>query len=866
MDRDAQGPEATGTATTRTKRLRRMLGRIMARLDAARERPLVAVGGVVGLLSFTIGLGVLWSLILAPKIVKKFDDQFAPVLAHLDAGDFELARNGASNLRKQDWTFEELGGPVYVIGVVTARDADEHWDPLEQRNLYLIASRYFEEASDRGIPKGREAALTRFLATTMFRGGRIQESIPLLEKSLEAPDSRSAELHLLSTLANLRQAEPNYQKARHHVDQYLASDGLEPEEMMQGLVLRGETLLKLGEVDEAQKTLSDLFVILRPIMGSGNILERTAQPKIAPKELAQWRAVAAEALVMESQIGLESVRELEAADASADVITQAMEAIAERLVLAKERHLDSAPSNLLLARLLRKMGKDDEALVEFVQVRRKYFAEDEGFAASIQEAELLLSRARPTDALQALLRVVPEIRSPDTFQNRWITGDELRTRLRVIYIDFVEASRFDEAVSVTDLAKTIFSEAESTEMRADAQLGGGKLRIREAELLPSNFEQLKKDACLEFRAAGRSYEKLGELRYAAREHTDYLWKSADAYHNGNDYRSVVRVMRRYLREESRNRRPHALTMLGESLLAQGEDEAALRTLADAISQYPTHPITYRARLASARLHLDRKELKIAEQLLNDNLENGVLTPRSLDWQESLFLLGRAFFIEGMDLDRTSREVGIDSSDPARQKEGLKQLELADRAFERAVRKLNEFVLRAPTERFAVDARFMLAESQRFRSKLPRRKLQTETIETIRTNLLSERRAQLEEARRGYDSIVAELNRKQDISQLTSEHNSILRNCYFLGADALFQLGEFEAAIAAYSSATNRYQFEPASLDAYLQIAAAYRRLNNVNKARGSLEQAKVVLAKMPVDLPYEATSRYSRKQWEQHLQ
>jgi hypothetical protein len=72
-------------------------------------------------------------------------------------------------------------------------------------------------------------------------------------------------------------------------------------------------------------------------------------------------------------------------------------------------------------------------------------------------------------------------------------------------------------------------------------------------------------------------------------------------------------------------------------------------------------------------------------------------------------------------------------------------------------------------------------------------------------------------------------------------------------------------IAAYSSATNWYQHEPASLDANLQISACYRHLDKPKKAKGIMEQARIVLQKIPTDMDYRKTSRFSRQQWEQHL-
>jgi tetratricopeptide (TPR) repeat protein len=868
MDRNAQGSGDTGTSTptSRWERITGPLRRFQKRLDAAREQPAVVASGVIGLFLFTVGLGVVWSLVLAPKIVKKFDDEFGPVLAHLDEGEFEYARRGATLLREENWSFKQLGGPVYVLGVVMARDAAEHWDPLEQKNLYLVASRYIEESRDRGFPKGREEHAIYLLGSTMFRGGRLEESIPFLEKSLKLSDDYVTELHLLLTLAHLRQAAPDIEKANKHNELFLDRSDLEAHDRLQGLILCGEILLKLHRFEEAQTNLNELFVLLKPVLGSGNLLEMDRQPKIAQKDLTRWQTMASEAFVLESRVGLAWVEKLRADSVDAATIEAILVELKERLELARQRRLDSGPSNFLLGRIYEMLGDDDAALAEFILVRRKHLRADEGIAASINEAEILLRQAQPADAVDALKRVILDIVSTEPFHNRWLTYEELRSRLRVVYVDLIDNDNHDQAIAVADMSRGVFAESESLEMRADAQFGSGQSTALEAEKLPSNVVELRGKANQRFSAAGESYEELAKLRFATREYTEYLWKSATAFHNGKDYRSVVRVLRRYLGEESRKRRPHALTMLGEAQLAQGDGDAALRTLTDAISQYPSHPVTYRARLASALLHLERQDLKTARQLLNDNLENGVLTPRSRDWQESLFLLGQTYHGEGLEADRLSREAGIDSLDPVQQKSAMKHLEAADQTFERAARRLREYVLRAPTSRRAIQSEYMIAESLRFRAKLPRANLRLETIETVRANLARERQLQLEDAYDRYDKLIAELNRRQDLAQLTPIDLSVLRNCYFLAADTLFALDRFEDAITAYSSATNRYQLEPASLDAYLQIAACYRRLGNSKKARGSLEQARVVLAKMPVDLPFEQTSRFTRQQWELHLQ
>ena len=79
------------------------------------------------------------------------------------------------------------------------------------------------------------------------------------------------------------------------------------------------------------------------------------------------------------------------------------------------------------------------------------------------------------------------------------------------------------------------------------------------------------------------------------------------------------------------------------------------------------------------------------------------------------------------------------------------------------------------------------------------------------------------------------------------------------ADALFDMGKYEDAIQAYSAATNRYQHEPESLEAYVQIASCHRRMGRISEARGTLEQARVVLQRIRADADFTKTTRLARQ-------
>jgi tetratricopeptide (TPR) repeat protein len=192
--------------------------------------------------------------------------------------------------------------------------------------------------------------------------------------------------------------------------------------------------------------------------------------------------------------------------------------------------------------------------------------------------------------------------------------------------------------------------------------------------------------------------------------------------------------------------------------------------------------------------------------------------------------------------------------------GLALLEQSHVAFEDAIRTLTEAVERYPTAPQAMEARYRIAEAHRHSAKLPRKRLANVTIETSKATLTRQMEDQLQAAIDGYNSLITRLADQQDAHHWPTEAG-ILRNCYFGRADALFDLRRYEEAIGAYSAATNRYQHEPESLEAYVQIASCHRRLGRVSEARGTLEQARVVLQRINPDADFRRTTRLARQDW-----
>jgi TolA-binding protein len=304
--------------------------------------------------------------------------------------------------------------------------------------------------------------------------------------------------------------------------------------------------------------------------------------------------------------------------------------------------------------------------------------------------------------------------------------------------------------------------------------------------------------------------------------------------------------------------------MGECHMALGHFHQALDDLERCIARYPAHPETYRARLLASQASVQLKKLDNAKKLLVDNLHNSELTPRSLQWQRSLFAYGHLLYKEALAREAESRTRGVDSPDPATRQQGLDYLYAAHVLFMEAIKHLEEAVQRYPSGEQTNEAWYAIGQCYRRAARLPALSLSLESLPADRQRLEDQRRTYLTMAADAYRQLQVRLSKQQEEQQqLSSVEQAMLRNAHFAYADALFDLEDYEQAIKAYLAATHRYPQEPASLEAFVQLANCYRRLNAPAEARGTLLQAQAALARMKSETDFTRTTRYNRQEWEE---
>jgi len=207
---------------------------------------------------------------------------------------------------------------------------------------------------------------------------------------------------------------------------------------------------------------------------------------------------------------------------------------------------------------------------------------------------------------------------------------------------------------------------------------------------------------------------------------------------------------------------------------------------------------------------------------------GSLEPTAQEWRDSLFLLG--------DYLHNSQQ------------------------YQEAIRTLDEAVERYPDAHQALLARYTIARSYHSASENPAKLAAEAKTESERLKNRNLRDENLTLALDNYLQVQRMLTLQGHVDSNELER-TLLRNCYMMQGSVLFQLKRYEEARKAYANISTLYQNEPFVLESFVHIATCYRRLNKPVKAKGTIEQAKLVLSRLPEDIDFRLVTNFSRQSW-----
>lgn len=759
-------------------------------------------------------------------------------LEKLDEGDYAAARRIAESfIGNYQLPEPEQAIPPYVLGSIAYHDSDQFWSEQDKQRIFLIAARYLRQSADLGYPEGYATEGNYMLGRSLVLSKQYGKSIPVLLKTYEAAPQYRREIEDMLASAYLADASSSDQQltdALTWADKYLEVKLLSPQQRDAATLRRAKILLRLGRLDDAVAAVDQIA-------------------KTSPAYVDSLIVRGEVDLVRAKREGADREQELNAA---IDLLRQA----ADNQLVGSD---STRASSYLLAVALDEAGEDGAALTQATRTRKIYFRTPEGIAAGVLEGRLLRAAGKYGDAVDVYRRTLSDAALEPEFRNPYLTIEQLRIEVTAAIEQFLEKQQFQHAVDVAQALTPLFPRDQALQTEGDILVRWGDTIMKQAQVAKlAEAEELRKEARERFRSAGRIYEKLAEDRFASRTYTEELWKSAAAYFDGQDFTKSIEMLDKYSQYEERSRQPRALVAKARALIALDRADEALDLIHECLDFYPRDPVIYDARLLASDAYLEVGDVTLAEEMLQANLNDGRLEPQSLEWQNSLFALGRVLHLEGEMFEAQARVAGILEDPEAVPREAFELLEKSNSSYLMAIKNLKMAVRRYPNDPQSVMARYLAAECHRRSSMLPRKRFRLVDIETQRVRFDKEVKDNLESALEIYASLVDELTEEFETrGELHPVHADILRNSYFAQGAAYYDLHQFPQAIEAYSTASNRYQNDPIALEAFTQIASCYRLMGQPIEAKGTLEQAKIVLDRLPENADYSETSYGSADEW-----
>ncbi|HEV3338710.1 MAG TPA: tetratricopeptide repeat protein [Pirellulales bacterium] len=790
------------------------VGGILKRLVAWTWRHPLQAGVILGIVMVPVLPIVVVQVTLSRRLPK------APVVAELDEAFAALDRHDYSLVNQivhalgsdRPLTAEELKAKPFLLGVLADHDADRFLSK-QQRRLRALAARHLDEARVLGFPTGREAAGMYLLGKDLYQSGQTEESVHVLEEALHHDGQQTTELNRLLYRAYLDLPEPNFHQALTYNSEYLADPALSNDQRQRALVDRCRIEFGLGDYAACRQTLD----------------------KLTPNSPGQSQAAILRAMLLEQEgRALSGEGRLAAIPAAVEKLRQAIDLLQKLPGHVTDVESSSAEVSYLLGRLAMEIG-DEAGLERLRRTQLRWPTTESGFAAGFTAGQQMQSLGRTVDAV-AFYRIALETTDAETeFRNRWLGLDEARESVLDAYQECLRKHDFELAIGLARACAGVFNATRSLQLEAQAEGQWGRHLLATATDPSSpKTQQRVFQGRQRLRKSGHVYRRLAEMRVASREYPDDLYDAAEADLAGHDYASATAMFRKYLSVEARKRRPHALLALGEALLSLGQPDEALEALKECIEFHPRDAAVFEARLLASEAHLAAGQKEAAEKLLLDNLDGEALSPASTEWRDSLFALGRLLYESGR--------------------------------YREAIGRLDEATTRYPNAPAIEEARYLAAESYRGSAREVQKQEAQEATAEGRLSRRREREQLLEAGLARYEQELNAILLRQERQPLTTLEEAILRNCFFARGDILFDLGRYQDAIQAYASATNRYQQNPEVLQAYVQIAACYRRLGQTAEARSTLEQAKYALKHLAEGVTFEETSNYNRQEWGQLLE
>jgi tetratricopeptide (TPR) repeat protein len=801
------GENAHGTGTAPTG-----LRGLMARLRWA-----YVIGIVAGLTLTVAGYLVLSR---APEVPA--NQQLETALRLLGEGRDQPARRIATALQEkgyQDPSFP--GGVPFILGICAFREAAAH-DDLTRDRQYVTAVSFLREAERLSVPEERRPEWAYAIGMSLYRIDLPDEDS--LKEAFETCPEKKHEAGLILTQIYLDgRTRHNLEQALELNGQLIADATLTPADRDNAWLQRAQVLLALDRRQESDEALDKI-------------------PRDSPR--SQGSAI----LRAQTLMGDGKLREA----------LKALDPLSRDVGLERAY---PAQAQYLMGVCAEQLGELENAVSYFQRTAERFEQSHEALAARVGAAAALRKLGRNEEALENYALVLRAVSRPKNFRNRWVSLKKLQETVIEAWNSWMEHHYYDEAIALADMMSPVIPREQALELSARANQRWAQHLEAEIAKLPFEREAARREEVeLRWKRSGQAFARLAENRRSSVEHFNSLWTSAEDFIKGRDYESAIETLNQFIAERNSKLLPAALVRRGQCFMNINRLDDALLDFQEAIAGSPTDPVAYQSRYLVGQCQLERDEIDQAELTWRKILESTDLTPTAVEWRTTLFSLGKLLY-ETAETARRKADQAVLTGQSA----GNELQASALARFDDAILRLVEYRDRYPTATETAEARFLLAQALQRSAKFPEARWKTAETDIARTEFRRQMQERLDRAIHELQGLQTLLVNRQASGQLDREGQVRLRNCFFEIANCHFMLGRYEAAIAAYSSSAGRYQHEPDSLNAYVQIANCYDRLQKPAEALSTLAQAQLILKQLPEHAFSGEPSAMSRDDWQRWL-
>ena len=499
-------------------------------------------------------------------------------------------------------------------------------------------------------------------------------------------------------------------------------------------------------------------------------------------------------------------------DVAAFHYQQAINRFVDVIDLARVENPWGRSARLLIGICYTEMGKPKMAEEYFRGLIETFPSSSEAAAAHFLLGEHDRTMGNADAAFRSFAEAFENLRRNPAYASLWIPKALIADRANEMVRSDIEKQNYDGAVKLLDMLNGVLSPAEIVRLRGETYESWAELLQLQAETtFGEPGSQIVRESESKRRSAGAAFAALAQLSSATLEFSELLWRGAENYRLGKDYRRGIVEYQKFMQVNFVEHRPEVFYRLGEMYLHLDFLAEAADTLEEALKDFPSHYLVPQMRLVLSHVYYEQQNWEKAKALLQLNLV-GDTAPSSATYRDSMYELGRISFAQG-DLDAA-----------------IPYLEDALKVHPNAIQ--------------AADASYLLAQAYFRQAENLLGELTDNPTEEVRQWIESNVQTRRLRGLSYLDRTEQILADRQQAMGLTEAEELMRRNVLFFTCSVMLKMEQYEQVIPRLNAAATIYQDREEALDALVKMAYALRMIGNDTEAQTTLRRAEVILSQL----------------------